>query len=76
MRRLDDAEQVLQQAHRRHGRRRTVNPLTVPDRYNFLYSPQGRRRHDGHLGTGLTYHTRRQDGCTLSPWSNLQHIVT
>jgi len=49
------------------GKQRTVNPLTGPTRYNFLYSlkagPAGgrlrrpssrRQRHDGHRRTGLT----------------------
>jgi hypothetical protein len=62
--------------HQPSGRRsfrkqRTVNPLTVPARYNFLYTlkagPAGgrlrrpssrRQRHDGNRGTGLTLRPR------------------
>jgi hypothetical protein len=60
--------------HQPSGRRsfrkqRTVNPLTRPARYNFLYSssrpapraasgrPPARQRHGGHRGTDLTLHT-------------------
>ena len=50
-------------------KQRTVNPLIVPARCNFLYSssrsalraasgrPLARRRHNGHRGTGPTENT-------------------
>jgi hypothetical protein len=57
-------------------KQRTVNPLMVPARYNFLYfssrpalraasgRPPARQRHDDHPGTGLTLPTR---------WSRSSH---